>query len=108
MNSISWFTPISFIDVDILIVPELSKTFKIDWMIAGSKKPAIYSKLEAMASDNLHVEFQTIKYKWYNPLSYIDYRNAFKSLVNKGNDLVYVDKAPRLYNYYAAKWLLAD
>lgn len=106
MNSISWFTPISFIDVDILIVPELSKTFKIDWMIAGSKKPAIYSKLEAMASDNLHVEFQTIKYKWYNPLSYIDYRNAFKSLVNKGNDLVYVDKAPRLYNYYAAKWLL--
>lgn len=106
MNSISWFTPISFIDVDILIVPELSKSFKIDWMIAGSRKPAVYAKLKAMASDNLQVEFQTIKYKWYNPLSYLEYRKAFKILVKKDYDLIYIDKAPQFFNYYAAKNIL--
>lgn len=102
MNSISWFTPTAFIDVDILIVPELAKSYKIDWMITGPRKPAIYSKLEAMASESLHVEFYAIKHKWYIPLSYFEYIKAFKRLVDKGNDLIYVDKAPQFLNYYAA------
>ena len=105
-NSISWLTPTSFIDVDILIVPELSKTFDIEWTIAGGSKPAVFAKLEAMASENLHVKFQTIKSKWYMPTSYSEYQKLFKSMANSGADLIYIDMAPQLYSYYAAKSIL--
>ena len=106
MNHISWITPISFIDVDILIVPELSKTFKIDWTIVGGNKPPIYSKIKSMESKNLHIGFYAIKSKWYLPTSYFDFYKLFKNVVNCGSDLIYIDMAPQLYSYYAARNVL--
>lgn len=106
MNHISWITPISFIDVDILIVPELSKTFKIDWTIVGGNKPPIYSKIKSMESKNLHVGFYAIKSKWYMPTSCFEYWRLFRTMANSGSDLIYVDMAPQLYAYYAAKCTL--
>lgn len=106
MTSISWLTPTSFIDVDILIVPELSKTFKINWTIVGRSQPAIYTKLEAMASKSLQVRFHAIKSKWYMPTSYFEYWKLFRTMANSGSDLIYVDMAPQLYAYYATKFTL--
>ena len=103
VNRISWLTPTSFIDVDILIVQEMSKTFKIDWTIVCRTVPASYGKLEAMASENLQVRFHAIKSKWYMPTSYFEYRELFKSMANSGCDLIYIDLAPQLYSYYAAR-----
>lgn len=105
-KKISWLTPTSFIDVDILIVPELSKAFKIEWTIIGSSKPVVYARLETMASENLKVNFHAIKSKWYFPTSFFEYRKLFKSIVNSGSDLIYIDMAPFLYAYYSAKMIL--
>lgn len=106
MMYITWLTPVSFIDVDILIVPELAKTFRIDWTIVGRSKPNVCSKIEANASANLRVRFQSIKSKWYLPTSYLEYRALFLSMTNSNCDLIYIDMAPQLYAYYAAKRVL--
>lgn len=106
MTSISWLTPTSFIDVDILIVPELAKTFRIEWTIVGNAKPAIYTKLESFVTENLNVKFWSVRSKWYLPNYFFDYRILFKSLVNSGSDIIYIDMAPQLYAFAAAKTVL--
>lgn len=106
MTSISWLTPTSFIDVDILIVPELAKTFRIEWTIVGNAKPAIYSRLESFATESLKVRFWLVRSKWYLPNYFFDYRRLFKVLVDSGSDIIYIDMAPQLYAYTAAKAVL--
>lgn len=106
MTSISWLTPTSFIDVDILIVPELAKTFRIEWTIVGNAKPAIYSKLESFATESLMVRFWEVRSKWYLPNHYFNYRRLFKALVDCDADIIYIDMAPQLYAFAAAKAVL--
>lgn len=106
MTSISWLTPVSFIDVDIKIVPELAKSFIIEWTIVGMSKPSIYSKLEAMASDNLSIRFWQNKSNYYNPKRYFESLRLFKSLKYSMTDIIYIDMAPRFFVFYAAKSVL--
>lgn len=103
---IHWLTPASFIDVDILIVPQLAKEFKICWMILGRRKPCVYDKLEAMSSDRLQVSFYRIKSKWFLPTSFIEYKRLFKSMSESSSNLIYIDMAPQLFAYYAANAVL--
>ena len=106
MKSIAWLTPISFIDVDILIVPELSKKFRIEWTIVGMSKPAIFSKLETFSNTNLNVYFYQLQSKWYSPRTYFDYRKLFKQFTDSGSDIFYIDMAPQLFAFMAAKNIL--
>ena len=102
MKSITWITPTFFIDVDIQIVPELSKTFKISWIIVGNKKPDIYSKMENLCNSNLQLEFHETYSKWYFPITYFKNKKFFNYVINKGGDIIYYDGAPQLFAYYAA------
>lgn len=106
MTSISWLTPTSFIDVDIQIVPELAKTFRIEWTIVGRVEPAIYSKLEFLTTESLKVSFWQINSKWYLPKYYFEYRKLFRQLTDRGTDIIYIDMAPQLYAFAAAKAIL--
>jgi glycosyltransferase involved in cell wall biosynthesis len=106
MKSISWLTPTFFIDVDIMIVPELAKSFRIEWIIVGPMKPDIYAKIETFVSAQLSVRFWEIRTKWYMPNNYFDYYKLFKFMVNCEKDLIYIDMAPQLFAFAAAKFVL--
>ena len=106
MKTITWVTPISFIDVDILVVPKLSGKFRIHWIILGSRKPAIFTDLEKKSSKYLFVEFYEMRYKWYSPLHYFAFRKFVHYIIDKQSDIIYIDKAPQLFEYYASAALL--
>ena len=102
MKTITWVTPISFIDVDILVVPKLSEQYRIYWIIFGNKKPEIYSNLKEKGTENLFVEFYEMPYKWYSPLRYFAFMNFIHYLKSKPSDIIYIDMAPQLFDYYAS------
>jgi glycosyltransferase involved in cell wall biosynthesis len=103
MKRITWLTPTFFLDVDALIVPELSKTFKIVWIICGNRESDEYLELKAKTkSEDLSVEFYQLRAKWYSPFSYVETRNLYQYLIDKQSDIIYIDNAPQLFSYIAA------
>lgn len=105
-KKITWLTPTSFIDVDILIVPELAKTFRIEWIIVGKEKPAIYDKLEASTSERLSIKFWHIKSNWYQPHTFFEYCKLFKYITKCVTNIIYINRAPTLFIFSAAKAFL--
>lgn len=71
MKMITWVTPDYFLETDIYIVPDLAKSFKIQWIIEhGCNKGQIpfYADLQRLREiDNLNIEY--IKSPTANPLS---------------------------------------
>lgn len=107
MKSITWLTPTYFIDVDIQIVPELSKFFKINWIISGGlQKPTIYANLKKLIKTPSSIEYYHLKYKWYSPLCYLENRKKYHYIISKADDLIYIDQAPQLFDFMAAKHTL--
>ena len=102
MKTITWITPTYFVDVDIQIVPELAKTFKISWIISGNQRPTMLNQLIEHQPANLEIEFYNNKSKWYSPLSYFAYRHFFSYVKTKNTDIIYCDFAPQLFAFYAA------
>ena len=106
MMKVSWITPVWFIDVDILIVPELSKSFSICWTIIGKTEPSVFSYLKGMESRSLSVKFIPVKSRWFLPNSFFEYKRLFRRIRNEGAEIIYVDMAPLLYAYYASLYVL--
>ena len=106
MKKISWITPVWFIDVDILIVPELSKSFSINWTIIGNTEPSVFSHIKRMENSCLFVKFIQMKSKWFLPSSFFEYKRLFTRILNEGANIIYIDMAPQLYGYYASLCVL--
>ena len=101
-RKIIWVTPSFFIDVDIQIVPELSKTFRINWIVTGLEKPKEYASMKELQNKNLKLEFYGLQKKWYLPTSYFEQKSFFQYLRSKQGDIIYYNSAPQLFSYYAA------
>lgn len=71
MNTLVWVTPEYFIETDIYVVPELAKSFKINWIIEhGNDKHRIpfYEDIQKIiGTDNLNIEY--VKRPSAHPLS---------------------------------------
>lgn len=104
MKTITWITPTFFIDVDNQIVPYLSKTYKIHWIIVGGhNKPSIYKQLEKVTKKyNIEFKYYTISGKWYMPNQYFKYKKLFGYILSLSSDLIYVDSSLTFWKYYAA------
>lgn len=101
MKSIVWITAGCFVDVDFDIVPALAKHFKIHWYIWGGMSKGDARRMNGMhQSENLKIDYITIKNKWYSPLVYFEYRRVLKKIMLEG-DLLYVDNGGGLCFYQA-------
>lgn len=101
MKSIVWVTAGCFIDVDIDVVPALSRHFKIHWYVWGNMSKGDANRMrEISQSDSLKIDYITIKNKWYSPLVYFEYCKILRDIIQKG-DLLYVDNGGGLCFYQA-------
>lgn len=101
MKLIVWITAGCFIDVDIDVVPALSKWFKIHWYIWGNMSHGDKKRIKEVAlSDNLKIDYVKIKSKWYSPFVYFEYKKKLRQIIKK-NELLYVDNVGGLCFYQA-------
>lgn len=90
-RSICWITAGCFIDVDIDIVPALSKYFTIRWVIWGCVTQGDKKRLaDINQSDSLCIEQVRMKNKWYSPLIYFEFKKHLSKYA-KMADLLYVN-----------------
>lgn len=107
MKTITWLTPTYFIDVDQKIVPELSKTYRINWIISGEgDKPALFTDLKRSLHTQSAIEYYATNQKWFSPLSFVESKNKYKYILAKSDDIIYINQAPQLFDYLAAKVIL--
>lgn len=98
---ICWVTATWFLDVDLPIVPELTKEFDIDWYVISSTKQKeddvkyIKSKTDIpfslVVNDNI----------WFSLKARSFCNTFFKSIADKEYDWYYVDYSSFLYGYQA-------
>lgn len=101
MKSIVWITAGCFIDVDIDVVPALSKQFKIHWYVWGNMAKGDAKRMkEVPQADNLKIDYISIKNKWYSPLVFFEYCKILRNIISDG-DLLYVDNGGGLCFYQA-------
>ena len=107
MKSIVWVTAGYFIDVDFDVVPALAKHFHIHWYIWGQMSQSDAKRMkEVPQTDNLKIDYISIKNKWYSPLVYFEYKNVLKRIQGEG-DLLYVDNGGGLC-FYQALYAVCD
>lgn len=101
MKSIVWITAGCFVDVDIDVVPALSKEFDIHWYIWGCMSKGDAKRIaEVPQTEHLKIGYLANKQRWYSPLIYFEYRNVLKRIIGEG-DLLYVDFSGNLCFYQA-------
>lgn len=101
MKTIVWITAGYFIDVDFDVVPALAKYFKIHWYIWGQMSQSDAKRMNGVPqTENLEIDYVSIKNKWYSPLVYFEYKKVLKQIQKEG-DLLYVDNGGGLCFYQA-------
>ena len=99
---IVWVTPVSFIDCNLELVPFLSHTYDIYWIITASATPSIYDKIKRMENNSLRIELYLNKTKWYMPMKFFSSKRFYRYLCGIKSNLIYINEAPQLWSYYAA------
>lgn len=92
MKKIQWLTDACFIDVDLPIVPELSKYYNITWYIVLHKKDQIdYKALIKKQCNNIknNIEFIYIQNRISNPLILNEYMKIIRKTQTKDADIIY-------------------
>lgn len=101
MKSIVWITAGYFIDVDIDVVPVLTKYFNIHWYIFGKISHDDNERVGKISqSENLKIDYLIIKNKWYSPFVYFEYKKMLGKIL-QNYDLLYVDNGGGLCFYQA-------
>lgn len=101
---IAWITADYFLDVDIPIVPKISRYYSIDWYILiDSYNNINKEKINQIAQKyNLDVKFINIKSIWYSPAYFFEFYSFFKTLQRKNFNLIYINLSSLSYVYFAA------
>lgn len=106
-KKIIWYTPTHFIDVDILVVPEIAKKCDVRWIIFGTSISKAYQNIKNNEYFlDIKIDFYEIKRKWYSPFSYCEYKSLFCNFIKKDTDVIYINMAPQLFAFVAAKSVL--
>lgn len=106
-RTITWVTADYFIDVDMAIVPYLSKSFIIKWFIIGHIDQIEKGKLiDITLHTSVKVEFYIIQSKWYSPRNFLDFYSLFQKVKSEKSDIIYLDISSLLYPYVAADLIL--
>lgn len=85
-KSIVWLTGDYFVDVDMLIVPELKKHYDITWIVIRTEK----SQREVSFIKEID-DVVTIKHKSLSPLCLFDYSRIIKRIKKICPDILYID-----------------
>ena len=105
-KKIVWVTPIFCMDNNKDVVPYLSKYFDIHWIIVSSELPANAQDVLNMKKSSLTIEYYLISDKWYNPVVFLSYKRLYSHIKELSGDTIYYNKAPQLWEYYAARLYL--
>ena len=104
MKTIVWVTSGYLLQVDLPILDQLSKVYKIRWIVyaAENSDKGQHAK-EYAKNNNIDVEFFTIKCHRYLPFVYFDYDRQMKYLASLNYDLYYFDLIAFPYLIFAIK-----
>jgi len=105
-KEITWVTPIAFIDNNIDLVPYLAKKFRIHWIILANQKPPIYEIIKQKETSTLEVLYYQVVTKWYSPMTFLTMKQFYSYLKSFNSDIIYINNAPQLWSYYAARLVL--
>lgn len=95
-KKITWVTPDWFVDVDLPIVPHLSKYYDITWIIIFPWRNCRYTEQEISSnqSENLKIHFYYLKYYRKDPRIWFRYRSLGKLVFSISCDLYYINMPP--------------
>lgn len=103
-KSIVWVTSSYLLQVDLPILDQLSKIYKIKWIVYTPENSDKGQHAKEYAKNNdIDVEFFTIRCHRYLPLAYFDYDSQMKSLARLNYDLYYFDLIAFPYLIFAIK-----
>ncbi|WP_320040577.1 glycosyltransferase [uncultured Desulfobacter sp.] len=91
---IIWITAEAFIDVDLPIIPILSKFYKINWFICINKNSVIDNKniiSSAVNNTDVDVHYVVFRYRMRNPLSLLQYLKLTLRIHKTMPQIFYID-----------------
>ena len=98
-----WITADCFIDVDLPIVPELSKIYDITWLIVVSSSTKIdYTQIVENRTRNLSlkIEFINFKSRTRDIKIFFEYFSLFRKIKKQQADVIYFDFLGLPYFYF--------
>lgn len=104
MKSIVWVTSGYLLQVDLPILDQLNKVFKIKWIVVAAEKSDQRQHAKEYAlHNNIDVEFFSLHHHRYLPTTYFEYAKLIKSLGALNYDLYYFDIIAFPYLIFAIK-----
>ena len=100
MKKITWVTGDCFIDVDLPVIPKLSKKFAIQWFIILGKNSTInYDQLlkDNLKCSNALLKIIKLKNRIRSPFLILEYFNLVLKLKGEKADLYYIDMSGMPY-----------
>lgn len=110
MKSIVWITAGYLLQVDLPILVQLNKIYKIKWIVYDTEKSNTGKHAKEYAKKNgIDIEFVNIHGHRYLPMSYFEHAKIIKHLAEFEYDLYYFDIIAFPYMIFAIKkYLQAD
>lgn len=104
MKSIVWVTSGYLLQVDLPILDQLNKVYKIKWIVyAAEKSDKGQHAKEYALRHKIDIEFVTIRSHRYLPMAYFEYAKVTKQLASLNADLYYFDIIAFPYLLFAIK-----
>ena len=94
MKKITWITADCFIDVDLPVIPIISKSFEITWYIVLSKTLTINYDIiiqKSLKKSQLKLNIIKLKNRIRNPFLILEYLDLIKKLKNEKADIYYIN-----------------
>ncbi len=109
MKSIVWITSGYLLQVDLPILGQLNKKYKIKWVVYATEKSdkGQYAK-EYAEKNGIDVEFVCLRSHRYFPMSYFEHAKVIKRLASLNYDLYYFNIIAFPYLLFAIKKYLSD
>ena len=104
MKSIVWVTSGYLLQVDLPILDQLNKVYKIKWIVVASEKSDQWQHAKEYAQhNNIDVEFFSLHHHRYLPTTYFEYAKLVDHLAKMNYDLYYFDIIAFPYLIFAIK-----
>lgn len=94
MKKIAWITADCFIDVDLPIIPQLTKSYDIHWFICINKLSIINHKsfvIQKLEDFNLHLDFIGLNRRNRNPFIAFEYLKLILKVKRQKAEIYYID-----------------
>ena len=89
-KQISWITPSYFVETDIYVVPELSKYYRVNWIITYAQTIPFGSELLSVERDNLTIVYKKETFSsMFSRCAFSFYRDGINTALAVSPDFIY-------------------